>query len=686
MVTLPVFEALTISHYGLYPGNGSDGVLEIDLNNGLTMIAGVNGLGKTTMINMMLRVLTGDSDLSRAGALAKMKSSAPPKPRKLEDEQVAFFAQRVADEAVDATAKLVVSFGNQTLEIQRSLSNLALIELTLDGESIELPGQAQQRQSLFQDCLCDLFNLSSFVDVLIVLHNVVFFTDTKAGALWDRNSQRQILRALFLDKELASSLAQAEKALQSADSKFRNRRTPFNDISQKLSELEKKQNMDPGLKTELAATVEAIEGAQRKIARLEKQLQRDRERFVRADADLERARLLEEEKSGLVEDQKFKTLQAMFPDMHAAARLHLARILSDEGCLVCGAEAAAKRSELESLLVEGVCPACDSPPEDQDHPVELADARPTLMAKAVKEMSQARDELRVKMSSAKQLRCKFEATFDSLEEQREQLREFQDSQELLRLRMPSDSKEIKHLRELQKVNQSLLDEAHAELSRCLNLCKRKALSFRKSVLENEQKLSRHFARHIKNLLEERAKLTIIEAKAKLALDASITNPEVSIFAPAMKSAGRSGYSVRRNPSDVSESQRELMDLAFRLAIIDFVGAKSGATLIMETPESSLDGVAMWRVGRTLHSFSESKKNKLVVTSNLSNSGMIAALFGGPTKSKREIARRYSRVVNLLELAAPNASVDRDKSLYLDLLEECLTGQHNENAAWRQAEL
>ena len=51
---------------------------------------------------------------------------------------------------------------------------------------------------------------------------------------------------------------------------------------------------------------------------------------------------------------------------------------------------------------------------------------------------------------------------------------------------------------------------------------------------------------------------------------------------------------------MSESQRELIDLAFRLALVGVFGGAS--TFAMETPEASLDAVSMERVGRALAGF------------------------------------------------------------------------------------
>ena len=131
--------------------------------------------------------------------------------------------------------------------------------------------------------------------------------------------------------------------------------------------------------------------------------------------------------------------------------------------------------------------------------------------------------------------------------------------------------------------------------------------------------------------------------------------------------------MRHSPDDVSESQRELIDLAFRLALIKAATGGADSTLTMETPEASLDELAMQRVGMALHRFANSKGNRLIVTSNLTNAGMITAMFGGRVKRPTELSQRRKHVLNLVEVAAPNQAVLKSRASYLRILAKALTG-------------
>ena len=87
---------------------------------------------------------------------------------------------------------------------------------------------------------------------------------------------------------------------------------------------------------------------------------------------------------------------------------------------------------------------------------------------------------------------------------------------------------------------------------------------------------------------------------------------------------------------------------------------------METPEASLDGISMERVGKALAEFASRGDNRLVVTSNLTNTSIVSTMFEA-TEPDAKPASRMRRVLNLLNLAAPNRALIEDKHRYQALL-------------------
>src|SRR5687768_10060351 len=61
-VRFPVLTGLQVEDYGLYPGKRGKG-LKAALPSGLTVVLGANGLGKTTLVWIMYRLLSGPYDI-----------------------------------------------------------------------------------------------------------------------------------------------------------------------------------------------------------------------------------------------------------------------------------------------------------------------------------------------------------------------------------------------------------------------------------------------------------------------------------------------------------------------------------------------------------------------------------------------------------------------------------------------
>ena len=65
-------------------------------------------------------------------------------------------------------------------------------------------------------------------------------------------------------------------------------------------------------------------------------------------------------------------------------------------------------------------------------------------------------------------------------------------------------------------------------------------------------------------------------------------------------------------------------------------------------------------------------NRLVVTTNLTNGGIVTAMFEA-TERESGLASRLHRVLNLLKVAAPNRALIQDQERYQALLEETVVG-------------
>lgn len=126
---------------------------------------------------------------------------------------------------------------------------------------------------------------------------------------------------------------------------------------------------------------------------------------------------------------------------------------------------------------------------------------------------------------------------------------------------------------------------------------------------------------------------------------------------------------RKGPDAVSESQREFIDLAFRMALIHVAGNGAGGTLVLDAPESSLDAVFVKRAADVLCKFSRADaNNRLVVASNLIDGELLPEMIrDGITPQDHD-----QRLVNLMDIAVPTAALRENAEAYARELKKILT--------------
>ena len=215
MKSFPVFRLLEVNHFGLYPGlEDSPGHLRIAFLPGLTLVVGANGLGKTTLITMLFRMITGPFDIPqlRTGdELGFRRLEATRLPR----HQRNMFAARVSDHASNATARLAFDLGSSAVTVERQLSNLSLVSATVNDTVCK-------SESTYQGAVSSAAGVGSFGDLILMLRYLVFYFEDRRQLVWDASAQRQLLRMLFLPPDIAQRWTAMERSILENDSRMRN--------------------------------------------------------------------------------------------------------------------------------------------------------------------------------------------------------------------------------------------------------------------------------------------------------------------------------------------------------------------------------------------------------------------------------------------------------------------------------
>jgi hypothetical protein len=647
--SFPVFRRFSVENYGLYPGQeGGPNGLRILFRPGLTLVVGANGLGKTTLITLLFRMLVGPYDIPQLGlgdelGFRRLAATAIPA------HQRSMFAARVADRATDATARLEFALGATTIVVERQLDNLNLRSATVGKTSCD-------SEEALQALVAEQAGVGSFGDFVLMLRYLVFYFEDRRQLVWDPSAQRQLLRMLFLPPDLALRWTEMERSILQNDSRMRN----FQAVVGKEEKLLAKSLAKASDAVELRAELQALEALQEPARQQLEDLETVTDELdrCRQDARLTYLRAKQERESRFraLEHAKLVAIEARFPGRLETGRYMIAHLMSEHDCLVCGSHAPEASMMYARRLEAGRCVVCDSDLSTSEQIVETREVADERVAKAER-MLQAADR---ELAASTQGRQTAEADFDG------------HTAEMTRLRaeIATRSARLSQIVDLLPPNEAALRQQRTELasirgrleSMKVELAAERA-AFRgfveqctDALLASSAEIVTAFEQFAGKFLSERVSLTWTSRPAAVGqggeaipFPAFELNMTGSDFSDAVRRAG---------PGDVSESQREFIDLAFRMALMKIAGGGASG-LVIDTPESSLDAVFAKRAGHTLIRFGEEAGNTVLVTSNLIEGSLLPTLIGGIAKTPE----KGGRLVDLFELAKPTAAVIADRDEY-----------------------
>ena len=644
MINLPLLHSLDVKDYGLYPGdNPASPTMHIDFESGLTLVLGANGLGKTTLVTMLYRLLTGPNEipaLLRATDLGNARLEVVP----LRMPVLRSFAHRVSDNAAQATARIEFDVGDERVSVERNLRDLSLRSFRV-GQSVPTTDEQQ-----YQDEMARLANVSSFGDWILLLRYIVFYFEDRLSLVWDPSAQRQLLRIFFLELERARHWTEKEREILEVDSEFRNLRSAVNRQERQMASTESVFPTRPDILRELDELEEHRRKAAESLEDLVSQLSQ-------VESEHERARLdfltLEQKRESLyreVERSQLLVISAQLPRHADTMRYIFAQLLSEAECLVCGNRDPRVLDSIESRIQSGECIVCGigRTSERNETPVDLASERSIQLEERLRATD---SELEAARNTLEELEAERSRTASDVQELQTAIaRNAADRDSLLKRLPPEESvmrerhQDLTSLRAIVEVLQSDLNK--------------KLLSFEDvtadaiaTMSEQAQQVQTYFGEYAREFLFEDCRLVWSPRLEQLGQSGSRIN--FPAFGLELGGSDLSGTRRRSGPNDVSESQREFIDISFRMALAK-VAARDGVTsLVMDAPESSLDVVFENRAARVLGTFGRPEAgNRLLITSNLGTGDLIPNLL----RIAAEEGDRTRRVVDLLSIAAPTAAI------------------------------
>ncbi|MBF3522433.1 AAA family ATPase [Burkholderia pseudomallei] len=648
MVYFPLLRHLAIENYGLYPGPQRNGKFEVEFKHGLTLILGANGLGKTTLMTLIFRLIAGTYDLS----LPEEIGMASLEDHELNSAAKRQFAERVNDGAQQAHATLRFSVSDIEFLVVRELTNLALVRLEVGGHRLPTDEKA------YHTAILNASKLGTYADWLLILRTLVFFFEDRRALIWDPGAQRQLLRCLFLSPAQSGDWTRQERSILALDSRMRNLQAALRREQRERAKTVQKIKGASNIRPTLAAAESSLEQLNNRHADLVARVEAGEDSRQKARLNALRAQSEHDQALRELERAQQLAIEAHLPQAAESMRFLYARLMSDETCLACGTHGlGTKRAALESALVGHRCLVCDSDLPRNSNVTDINDRRiielqERVESTAIRALEQAR--LRDEVSE------QYQADNEALSECAVERNDVQDNIRSLISQLPPDERKVNEQQDKLKAIEELVVQLRAELQVERAKFAASLEDYRDGIQINAEAIKQHFEQVANGFLFEQSGLSWAPIRRTVGQAGGMEPVEYPAFAVELSGSDFVGLQRRGSPSQVSESQREFIDLAFRMALIEVASPSHASTLAVDAPESSLDAVFVDKAAQVLSQFANSDSgSRLIITSNLGAGELVPELL----RATAEPGQRMAPLVDLFAAGVPTRAMLESKDAY-----------------------
>lgn len=645
-IFLPKLIRIEVNNFSLYRQEPS---FSYDFKTGINAIIGVNGIGKTTFIELIIYCLVG---FKREYKLNKRKNEMT-----FEKKNQDYFSTRFDDDFdMNEQANAVLNFKveDDVFTICRSLFNDEIQFVKLNGKFLKIT-----EEEIYNDYIIGRLGFNNFEALQKIVRDFLVFDEQRLNVAWEMDNQDEILRILLLDDREEEKFYALENKIISLDSTGRHlsedrrvareRLTSLFEEKEKLLQKVKSDDEEPedvklDENLDYDELISMKSAKQLEISAIEEEIELMLASIQSFTYDINKyigeRNILNQELESIDsyiskgEAKLYSSIYDKLPDYYYT----LEKSLVNEGkCLACNTKSNELKQRYRANKETHSCLVCGSQvneeieldPETITSLNQYNDQREGLLIK-IKNRQNDIDKNKEKYS---QLDKEVNNLLKSKEQKTAQLIQIEslvsqyknevpaDTYSQLVLRLDNQITELTH--EVQRIYEER-DKLKFELESLQN-------DFVNNIALMNQELSSYFNKYASTFLGLECELTMKRQKIR-------SIPHVQ-FMPKVNGAERGDI------HSVSESQRFFLDQAFRMAIIDFLQNKIDGFevfFITETPEGSLDIAYEEQVAEMFTIFAKSNNN-IVFTSNLNSSNFLSKIFMKIDKSDRK-----RRILNMLE--------------------------------------
>jgi DNA repair exonuclease SbcCD ATPase subunit len=608
--SFPDIENVKIRSFTLYSKNGNVSAVNEKINNGVFCLAGANGLGKTTFLNILNYGLTGlvlEPDKTYSIPSEIISSNYEYTER--------YFGGRVhASERENAEVEIVFSVSNVKFRISRNFfkrTTLNCFEIFIEKDgNIELifSGNSytpSEREELYKNKLTEYIGIGDFNYYIFYQLYVLTFDENRRMIFWNERAATTTFSLAF-NEDLydAQKVLDLKKRMDELESHGRNARWQATQIKNE------RENLISARKQKELINYDKLKN---EFDKLNGSIDKKRILFdnitVEYDTLLKRQNILN---SDIL--QQRSTYNQLFsaysePRSKLVENKYVKYSIDKGSCFICGAEGNHVAENIQKKIHELNCPLCNT---------NINESHGSDQSELIEDLKRIDVGINEK------------------------------TKDLEKLIVESRSKEV----ELEKADQDLIE---AEKRLKVFLGANSSMSFDDTgdlpidqLLRDYKHRFDELDRKSKDYYNKRDKLrpeydSLIDKISNAYDDAK------KYFVPLFKDIARSfiGYdlnihfkrrgrevmlnfemrgSARTESTQLSESQRFFLDIALRMALIIYLSRKSEpGTLFIDTPEGSLDVAYESRVGKMFAKFVKDYHQNIIMTANINASQLLLSL-------------------------------------------------------------
>lgn len=635
-IYLPTLKKIQIQNFTLYP-NGLN--FEYEFINGVNIIIGGNGMGKTTLVNLIKYSIIGhykkDFDFTRTY-----------KDRKIEKRilhPADYYKNRLDNSIVtDSKANVTINFeiNNNLFSVTRCIESITLNSYSLNGDKIEGKIISQNKyedlsddikheylQKKYEDDISKVSELS-FDDLIFFVNEILYFGEDHKTILWNdgkigNDVQNELFNKYFNTPELDKLRQEAERQAKYFDSSARHRSEDIRAIKKVLDKVNDSKNKDDSIESINSKII----NIKNEIEKVDKQL--DNKQSYRKKVD-NKIQLLSNQineisvkETNLDKDKKTaenKLFANKWQHLHKNYDLYFKSIKTNHICPLCTKEVEDTFAE-EILSNSNNCILCHQEiNEVESKSLDLEyDEINKLLIEEHRKLQNYQKEISENDKIIKELDKEFRILSAKKREFQSKLRELEFSNS--------------------QVPNSETDQLQAFYDEIANLEKLKNEFQEKSTIEKNK--ADEFSKLIEEQIsKETNRFSILFSEFAgefLGVKCSLTYADLGDgnkrFYPVIDGK------IRQYEEELSESQRFFIDHSFRMSILSFFYTKP-TFYIVETPDSSLDISYEKNAAKVFMKFLE-KDNSLILTTNLNNSEFLNHLI--------ELAKNRISIISLLDI-------------------------------------